>query len=105
MPLVAMECRMPCSWPEGSLHCSLVPSMKVGTREVLKPGLRESRLKMIRLFFQPPWVELGDDHGKLRTKHIIPQTTGQMMLFPGNPTANPSGVFKRKKYTCSCRHG
>lgn len=78
--------------------------MKVGTREVLKPRLRESHLKMICLVFQPPWVEPVDDHGKLRSKHIIPQTTGQMMLFPGNPKANPSGVSKRKKYTCSCRH-
>lgn len=89
-----VECPVPGQRVARTAHS--VPDVEVGQREVLKPGPRESRLKMICLVFQPPWVEPVNDHGRLRTKHTTHKPQGRTMLFPGNPTTHPSGVSQEK---------
>lgn len=107
LPWVAMECRMSCSWPEGSLNCSLCSQHGGGSEGSVEDwAQRKSRLKMICLVFQPPWVEPADDHGRLRTKHVIPQTTWQDDAVPRESHSRSFRSIPRERNTraakCTC---
>lgn len=103
LPWVAMECRMSCSWPEGSLDCSLCSQHGGGSEGSVEDGAQGKSPQDDLPCLLASLGGAVDDRGRLRTKYIIAQTTGQDDAVPRESHSQSFRSIPRERNTRAAR--